>query len=64
MVYETEEEWWAMQWSISARAGLERLAPSRLAELEAEVFERMQALRQADGFHDRLLAHCAIAVKA
>ena len=53
-----------MQWSLSARAGLERLEPGRLAELKADVFARMQALRQADGFHDRLLAHCAIAVKA
>jgi ubiquinone/menaquinone biosynthesis C-methylase UbiE len=63
VVYGTEEEWWAVQWSLSGRAGLERLEPARLAQLKADVFERMQALRQADGFHDRLLAHCTIAVK-
>ena len=63
MIYGNEEEWWSMQWSISGRAGLERLEPSRLEELKACVFERMQALRQADGFHDRLLAHCTLAVK-
>jgi hypothetical protein len=63
MVYGTEEAWWAMQWSVSSRAGLERLEPERLARLKTEVFERMEALRRADGFHDRLLAHCTIAVK-
>jgi ubiquinone/menaquinone biosynthesis C-methylase UbiE len=62
VIYATEEEWWAMQWSVSARAGLERLEPGQLERLKADVFERMQALRQADGFHDRLLAHCTIAV--
>ena len=61
MIYEAEEEWWAMQWSTSGRAGLERLEPGRLEQLKADVFERMQALKQADGFHDRLLAHCTIA---
>jgi len=63
VVYETEEAWWAMQWSISGRAGLERLGPGRLERFKADVFGRMQALRHADGFHDRLLAHCTIAVK-
>jgi ubiquinone/menaquinone biosynthesis C-methylase UbiE len=63
MVYGNEEEWWAMQWSLSSRAGLERLEPTQLKQLKADVFERMQALRQADGFHDHLLAHCTIAVK-
>ncbi len=63
MVYPNEEEWWSMQWSISGRAGLERLEPRRLEQFKACVFERMRALRQADGFHDRLLAHGTIAVK-
>jgi ubiquinone/menaquinone biosynthesis C-methylase UbiE len=63
VVYWNEEEWWAMQWSGSGRAGLERLEAGRLARLKADAFGRMQALRQADGFHYRLLAHCTIAVK-
>ena len=63
MVYADEDEWWTMQWSISGRAGLERLEPGRLEAFKAEVHERMQTLRQADGFHDRLQAHCTIAVK-
>jgi ubiquinone/menaquinone biosynthesis C-methylase UbiE len=63
MIYGSEEEWWSMQWSVSSRAGLERLEPNRLEQFKECVFERMQALRQADGFHDRLLAHCTIAIK-
>ncbi len=63
MIYEDEDDWWTMQWSISGRAGLERLEPRRLEQFKAEVFERLQALRQADGFHDRLQAHCTLAVK-
>jgi ubiquinone/menaquinone biosynthesis C-methylase UbiE len=63
VVYRTEEAWWAMQWSVSARAGLERLESGQLERLKADVFARMQTLRQADGFHDRLLAHCTIAVR-
>jgi SAM-dependent methyltransferase len=63
MVYVNEEEWWSMQWSLSGRAGLERLEPGQLERFRADVFERMQALRRAGGFHDRLLAHCTIAVK-
>jgi ubiquinone/menaquinone biosynthesis C-methylase UbiE len=63
VIYATEEEWWTMQWSVSGRAGLERLEPGQLERLKADVFERMQVLRQADGFHDRLLAHCTIAVR-
>ena len=61
MVYPNEEEWWQMQWSISGRAGMERLAPARLAKFKDEVFARMQALREPDGFHDRLTARCTIA---
>jgi ubiquinone/menaquinone biosynthesis C-methylase UbiE len=63
MVYADEEEWWMMQWSISVRAGLEKLGPERLAQFKAEVFERMQAQKQADGFHDLLQAHCTLAIK-
>jgi len=63
MIYVDEEEWWTMQWSISGRAGLEQLEPTRLEQFKAEVFERMQILRQADGFHDQLQAHCTIARK-
>jgi hypothetical protein len=42
---------------------LERLEPRRLEAFRAEVFERMQTQREADGFHYRLRAHCTMATK-
>jgi ubiquinone/menaquinone biosynthesis C-methylase UbiE len=63
MIYESEEEWWMMRWSISGRATLEQLEPEVLARFKAEAFERMQAIKQPDGFHDLLEAHFAIATK-
>ncbi len=59
MVYADEEEWWNVEWSISGRAGLDRLAPEALARFKAECFARVQSQREADGFHYRLLAFCA-----
>ena len=57
------EEWWEAQWSMSSRAGLERLEPAAAGRLKAEVFEHMQALRQPDGFHELLRAQFALARK-
>ncbi|HKZ70400.1 MAG TPA: hypothetical protein VJ020_09990, partial [Anaerolineales bacterium] len=61
--YADEEEWWATKWSISGRASLEQLESNRLERLKAEVFGRMQALKEADGFHDRLQVHLTLAIK-
>jgi ubiquinone/menaquinone biosynthesis C-methylase UbiE len=61
MIYADEGEWWNMQSSISGRAGLEKLDAAALEKFKAETFARMQAHREADGFHDRLQAHCTIA---
>ena len=63
MIFADEAEWWNMQWSISGRAGLEKLDAATLKNFQAEVAARMQAHKEADGFHDRLQAHCAIAKK-
>ena len=63
MIYADEEEWWATQWSISGRAGLERLEQRRLEQFKAEALDRLQALKQVDGFHHRLQAHVTLAVK-
>ena len=57
------EEWWAAQWSMSSRAGLEILEPAAAERLKAEVIERMQALRQPDGFHELLRAQFTLARK-
>ena len=61
MVYVDEEEWWNVEWSISARAGLEKLTPEALKQFKAECFRIMQAQREADGFHYRLAAFCTTA---
>lgn len=63
MVYLDEEEWWNVEWSISGRAGLEKLSPETLKEFKAEAFAKLQAQKQADGFHYRLEAFCTVAKK-
>src|SRR6185503_17037483 len=43
MVYLDEEEWWNVEWSISGRAGLEKLSPEALEQFKAEAFEKVRA---------------------
>jgi len=62
-IYADEEEWWANKWSISGRATLEQLDAVTLARFKAEAFERMQALKEADGFHQQLQANFVLAAK-
>jgi len=64
MVFLDEEEWWNMEWSISARAGLEKLSPEELERFKAEAFEKIQTQKEADGFHYQLEAFCTTAKKA
>ena len=63
MVYLDEEEWWNVEWFISARAGLEKLSPEDLERLKAEAFAKVQEQKQDDGFHYRLEAFCTTANK-
>ena len=63
MAYQDEEEWWNVHWSISGRAGLEKLTPEALKNFKAECFTRMQSQREADGFHHELSAFCTTAKK-
>jgi ubiquinone/menaquinone biosynthesis C-methylase UbiE len=63
MVYRDEEEWWSVVWSISGRAGLEKLSSEELEELKAEAFEQVKAQKEADGFPYRLEALCTVATK-
>ena len=63
MVYLDEGEWWNVEWSISARAGLEKLSSEDLDRFKAEAFEKVQTQKQADGFHYRLDAFCTTAKK-
>ncbi len=61
MAFRDEEEWWNMEWSISGRAGLEKLSADTLEKFKAECFAKMQAQREADGFHFQLSAFCTVA---
>lgn len=61
LVYVDAEEWWNVEWSISGRAGLERLSATELHRFQAEAMERLQAQKSADGFHYRLEALCTTA---
>jgi len=63
MVYLDEEEWWNVEWSISGRAGLEKLSPESLGQFKAEAFKIMQPQKQADGYHYSLKAFCTTARK-
>jgi ubiquinone/menaquinone biosynthesis C-methylase UbiE len=63
MVFLDEEEWWNMEWSISGRAGLEKLSPEDLERFKTEAFEKVKTQKQADGFHYRLEAFCTTAQK-
>jgi hypothetical protein len=58
MVFHDEEEWWNMEWSVSGRAGLEKLGLEELDRFKAECFARMQSQREANGFHFQLSAFC------
>lgn len=63
MVFLNEAEWWNMVWSLSGRAGLEKLSPGDLERFKAEAFEKVQIQKQTDGFHYRLEAFCTTASK-
>jgi ubiquinone/menaquinone biosynthesis C-methylase UbiE len=63
MVYKDDEEWWNVEWSISGRAGLDKLGPQELEQFKTEAFAKAKAQRQPDGYHCRLAAYCTTAVK-
>jgi ubiquinone/menaquinone biosynthesis C-methylase UbiE len=64
MVFSSEEDYWNMRYSISGRAGLEKLETAKLEELRVDTFQHMQPLREPDGFHEILEAHFTLAKKA
>ena len=63
MVYLDEEEWWNTEWSISGRAGLEKLSPQALQDFKAAAFAKVQPQRQVDGFHYQLTGFCTTGKK-
>jgi ubiquinone/menaquinone biosynthesis C-methylase UbiE len=61
MIYRDEEEWWNVEWSISGRAGLEKLSPQDLEKFKSEAFAKVKSQREADGYHYQLSAFCTTA---
>lgn len=63
LAYRDEEEWWNAIWSVSGRAGLEKLSPKDLEQLKTEAYKKVQGQKESDGFHYRLEAFCTTAKK-
>jgi ubiquinone/menaquinone biosynthesis C-methylase UbiE len=57
------EEWWSAMWSISGRAGLERLDGTALDSFKAEAFRQIHARDWPEGIRCRLQAHFALATR-
>lgn len=64
VTYSNEDEWWATQWSHGARAILERLPESVLAQGKAFVHQKFAEMMQPDGVHQRLHVLFTLAEKA
>ncbi len=62
-VYADEHEWWETLWGHGTRASLEQMSPRDLAAFQAEAFQRIQSVRQSDGFHFMLGILCGLASK-
>jgi ubiquinone/menaquinone biosynthesis C-methylase UbiE len=62
-VVPNEIAWWEAIWSISTGAALERLEPQIVEKFKSEAFEKMQAIKQRDGFHRLLKANIATGIK-
>ncbi len=61
--YATEQEWLDVQWSHGARTWLEVLPPDLLPTITSEMFERLRAMRLADGIPQHQVALVALAKK-
>jgi ubiquinone/menaquinone biosynthesis C-methylase UbiE len=62
-VFADEEEWWNVEWSISGRAALERLAPERLAALKEDAFAAARNHRTGEGLPYILRAFIGVVTK-
>ncbi len=62
-VYEDEDEWWETRWTHGARASLERMGPKIIEKCKADLFARMQLLKQPDGFHVLMRAFYVVGLK-
>jgi ubiquinone/menaquinone biosynthesis C-methylase UbiE len=63
-VYVNEEEWWATMWTLGLRGTMEEMGATTLERFKREIFERIQAFMQPDGFHIPFRVLCTLGVKA
>ena len=59
-VYANEQEWWATMWTLGLRGTMEEMETTTLERFKREIFERIQAFRQPDGFHIVFRVLCAL----
>lgn len=64
VVYANEQEWWTSLWMHGTRLPLEKFTPSVLEKFKADAFDGIQALKDADGFHEAWHVVFALARKA
>jgi hypothetical protein len=63
LVYADEDQYWSSLWSTGIRRRLEKRTPELLQQAKKEVFRKLQALKQSDGFHSASRALFAFAKK-
>jgi ubiquinone/menaquinone biosynthesis C-methylase UbiE len=61
--YADEEDWWAVQWSHGARFPLEMMSPEMREQYKAQAFEKLRAMKRADGIPHLLSAFYTLAQK-
>jgi SAM-dependent methyltransferase len=63
IIFATEDEWWAWNWSFSRRGMLEQLAEDAIATVRQAASARMADLRSAGGYRMRLDARIVTGVR-
>ncbi len=64
ITYRDEQEWLDVQWSHGARAWLEPLPPSALANVTADLFAHLRELQTSDGIPQRQMALFTVGQKS
>ncbi|MDH3599932.1 MAG: class I SAM-dependent methyltransferase [Candidatus Tectomicrobia bacterium] len=62
-VYSIEEEWWLSLWSGGLRSRFEQLEAPELEKFKADIFRKVQVMKQPDGIHTVWRALFALAQK-
>jgi len=63
-VYASEDHYWQSLWSTGIRRQLEKMNPAVLDQAKSDVMRKLQATKNADGFHEINFALFAFGTKA